>query len=75
MASDVSTMCAGFWKRRTELLVQMGPVNDVRLPKGADGQPRGIAFCDYTDFRYRVYGVLSLQSTVYALHSSGGELR
>ena len=40
-----------------ELVVQVGPIWDLRLLKDANGRPRGMAFVDYVDMPSAMYAV------------------
>jgi len=52
----------------TELLVQMGPVKDVRIPKDASGGARGIAFCDYYSPSSALYAIAVLDDISVSGH-------
>mmetsp|Transcript_37095 Transcript_37095/g.61411 ORF Transcript_37095/g.61411 Transcript_37095/m.61411 type:complete len:305 (-) Transcript_37095:317-1231(-) len=46
----------------TELLIQMGPVIQVRMLKDATGASKGAAFCDFADPRSAQYAIAALDT-------------
>eukprot|EP00966_Prymnesium_polylepis_P093729 2168579-Prymnesium_polylepis.1 len=55
----------------TELLMQCGPLQDLRLLRDPQGVPKGVAFCDYAEPVSAAYAI----SVLNGLHFGGRPLR